>query len=283
MTATRSSGAARPSEGHVDVEGGHLAYWSTGQGSPILLIHEAIGDHRMWERETSIHSADHRVVTFDYRGYGGTPPARGPFSYVQDLVDLIAKLRLERPFVVGASMGGAQAIDLALEHPESVRGLLLVAPGLSGGFEPPFEPDEQAAFALDEKRSTEISEAWSKGERERAIELLRALWCSALQGTSVDLFRRMVAENAAEVFDDRSAKLARRAPPAAARLGSVRVPTTVIVGERDNPSSIPFARRIARGIPGSRLLTIPGADHMLNLSRPDAFDSALRDAIARSR
>jgi pimeloyl-ACP methyl ester carboxylesterase len=62
-------------------------------------------------------------------------------------------------------MGGAFAIEYTLEHPETVSGLLLAAPGLSGGFEPTFEPDEQAAFGEDEKKSQEVAQAWSKGRR----------------------------------------------------------------------------------------------------------------------
>jgi len=53
----------------------------------------------------------------------------------------------------------------------------------------------------------------------------------------------------------------------------------VLIGDRDNPSSVPFAKRIDQAVPGSRLTTVPGADHLINLSRPEPFESALRGAL----
>lgn len=247
----------------------------------MLFIHSAIADSRMWVREVALYSADHQAIRFDLRGFGGSSPASAPFSYVEDITSLFVHLRVNRPYLVGSSMGGAYAIDFALEKPEMVRGLFLIAPGLSGGIEPPFDAEEGAALEYDEKKSQEVAQAWSKGDAAAAFELLRQLWCSSLEGPSLDLFRRMVQENAAEVFDNRSVQLATAVPPAAARLGNLRVPVTVLVGDRDNPSSDVFAKRIARSIPGAHLVTVPGADHLINLSRPLEFDRALKEALGQ--
>jgi pimeloyl-ACP methyl ester carboxylesterase len=233
----------------------------------------------MWNREFDRYASSHRAVRFDLRGFGESSAARGPFSYVEDIDTLVSHLDLHRFFLVGSSMGGAFALDYALRHPERVRGLLLAAPGLSGGLEPPFAPEEEAAFEYDTKRSREIVEAHSRGDATLAFERLRALRCSALTGPNLELFRTMVDENEFEVFEDRSGKRATSGPPAAGRLGEIRAPTTVLFGVRDNPSSRVFADRIVRSVSGARLVTIPGADHLVNLSRPDAFDAALTSAL----
>lgn len=280
MPPERKPGKTTAIQGIVEVPGGRLAYETAGRGPPVLFLHSVIADRRMWDRQFSGFSSGHQVVRFDLRGFGGSTPASAPFSYVEDAQALISHLHLPKPFLVGSSMGGAFAIDLALQSPELVSGLLLAAPGLSGGFEPPFEPDEQAAFEYDERKSQEIAQAWTKGDSARAIELLRQLWCSTLEGRNLALFRNMVEQNASEVFDNRSMQHATAAPPAAGRLSSLRVPTTVLIGDRDNPSSVPFAKRIARSVPGARLVPVPGADHLVNLSCPDAFDEALRSALA---
>ena len=264
----------------LELPGGSIAYETAGRGVPILFVHSVIADRRMWNREFSLCSADHRTVRFDLRGFGSSPPAATAFSYGADMAALVSHLRLDRPYLVGSSMGGAFAIDFAIAHPDQVRGLMLVAPGLSGGFEPPFDSEEQAAFDYDEKKSQEIVRAWSRHDTASAVDLLRQLWCSALVGPNRALFQRMVEENLSEVFDDRSMKLATRAPPAAGRLSEIHVPTTVLLGDRDNPSSAVFAKRIARSIGGSRLVTVPGADHLVNLSAPEAFDRELRAALA---
>ncbi len=266
-------------QANLKVTGGQLAYKTAGQGSPVLFIHSVIADSRMWDREFPLYSADHQTIRFDLRGFGGSSPASAAFSYVEDIKSLLAQLRVHRLYLVGSSMGAAFAIDFALENPEMVRGLFLVAPGLSGGFEPPFDPEEQAAFDYDERKSQEVAQAWSRGDASTAFELLRQLWCSALEGPSLELFRRMVEQNAPEVFDNRSMQHATAVPPAAGRLATINVPTTILVGDRDNPSSDCLAKRIARSIAGARLVTVHGADHLVNLSRPDAFDEAFKAAL----
>ena len=265
--------------GRLPVAEGELTYETKGRGPPILFLHSVIADGRMWDREFALFSRDHRTIRFDLRGFGLSAPATAPYSHVEDIRSLLSHLRADRTFLVGSSMGGAFAIDFALEHPDQVQGLLLAAPGLSGGVEPPFDPAEQAAFEYDERKSQEIADAWSKGDTAAAIEGLRQLWCAGLEGPARELFLRMVQENRTEVFEGPSLQHATRPTPAHGRLPSLRVPTTVLVGDRDNPSSAVFARRIARSVPGARLLTVPGADHLINLSRPERFDAALRDAL----
>ncbi len=103
----------------------------------------------------------------------------------------------------------------------------------------------QLAFDNDDKKSQKVAKAWSKGDASRACELLRQLWCPTLKGQSLGLFRKMVEQNATEVFENRSQGLVEPAPQAG-RLGTIRVPTTVLVGDRDNPASAVFARRKTR-------------------------------------
>jgi len=282
MSAGERPEPANAVRASLKVPGGRLAYETAGEGPALLFLHSVIADHRMWDREFSLYSTDHRAIRFDLRGFGRSLPATAEFSNVEDVSALLDHLRAHPAFLVGSSMGGALAIDVALRHPEMVRGLLLAAPGLSGGFEPPFDAEEMAAFEYDEKKSKEVSEAWSRADSAAAFDHLRRLWCAQLEGPSLELFRQMVGENAAEVFGDRSLRLAAASPAAAPRLPSLRVPTTVLVGDHDNPSSNVFAKRIAAAIPGARLVTVPGADHLINLSRPAAFDTALRAALAGS-
>lgn len=237
----------------------------------------------MWDREVPRLASAHQVIRFDLRGFGASTPASAPFSYVDDIHSLLNHLHAPPAYLVGSSMGGAFAIDFALAHPDRVRGLLLVAPGLSGGVEPPFTQEEEAALDYDQEKSKEVAQAWAAQNTPTAIERLRQLWCRALKGPPLALFRTMVEENLQEVFDDRSMKRATDAPPAAGRLPTLGVPSTILVGDQDNPSSVVFARRIAHSIRGARLATIPGADHLVNLSRPDAFDAALTEALGRVR
>jgi 3-oxoadipate enol-lactonase len=260
----------------LDVPGGKLAYDLTGEGRALVLLHEGIADRRMWNREFRLLERDHRVVRYDLRGFGGSSPATSGYSSVRDLATVIDRLSLERPLIVGPSFGGRIALDLTLAHPEKVAGLLLIAPGYSG-MDYDHVPGGKATFERDERLSKAAADAWAAGHLEEATEHLRQLWASALTGRALDLFRTMVRENAEEVFGDRSAQHeTREGEPAAGRLKEIRVPTRILVGDRDNPAMPHVANFLARGIPGAQVEVVSGADHLLNLSRPDAFDAAVQ-------
>jgi 3-oxoadipate enol-lactonase len=259
----------------VEVPGGKIAFEAEGRGPPIVLLHEGIADRRMWNREFSLLARDHRVVRYDLRGYGGSTPATAEYSPVGDVVALLEHLDLSRPLVVGPSVGGAIALDLTLAFPKKVGALLLIAPGYSG-MDYDHVPGGKATFERDERLSKAAADAWAAGKLEEATEHLRQLWAAALTGSALDLFRTMVRDNAKEVFEERSGRYTKRdGEPAAARLKEIHVPTRILVGDRDNPAMPHCANFLARGIEGATVELVPGADHLLNLSRPDAFDTAL--------
>jgi 3-oxoadipate enol-lactonase len=265
----------------VRVPGGSLAYEEAGRGRPIVLLHEGIADRRMWNREFPLLARDHRAVRYDLRGYGGSPPATSEFSPVRDAVALLDHLGIDRPLIVGPSVGGKIALDLTLAFPQKVGALLLIAPGYSG-MDYDHVPGGKATFERDETLSKAAADAWAAGKLDEATEQLRQLWASSITGGALDLFRTMVRENAAEVFEERSGRYeTREEEPAAARLKEIRVPTRILVGDRDNPAMPHCANFLARGIAGAQVQLVPGADHLLNLSRPDAFDAALREIVGR--
>jgi 3-oxoadipate enol-lactonase len=263
----------------LKVPGGKISYEEKGQGRPIVLLHEGIADHRMWNREFTLLPRDHRAVRYDLRGYGSSTPATAEFSPVGDLVALLDHLGLTRPLIVGRSVGGKIALDLTLTHPDRVGALLLIAPGYSG-MDYDHVPGGKATFERDETLSKAASDAWAAGKLEEATESLRQLWASSLTGSALDLFRTMVRDNAKEIFEERSGRYeTREGAPAAGRLQEIRVPTRILVGDRDNPAMPHVANFLARGIAGAKLQLVPGADHLLNLSRPEAFDAALHDFL----
>jgi len=265
----------------LEVPGGKIAYEVAGNGRPVVLLHEGIADRRMWNREFRRLADHHRVVRYDLRGYGGSAPATKEYSPVRDLVALLDRLELSRPVVVGPSMGGKIALDLALAYPARVGALLLIAPGYSG-MDYDHVPGGKATFERDERLSKAAADAWAAGNLEEASEHLRQLWAAALTGESLDLFRTMVRENAAEVFEERSGRFETRdGGPAAGRLAEIRVPTRILVGDRDNPAMPHLAEFLGRGIAGAEVEHVPGADHLLNLSRPQAFDAALSGIVRR--
>ncbi len=271
---------------YLDVEGGRIAYDISGPENwqAVILIHEAIADRRMWNREFSNLAKLYRVVRYDMRGFGNSTPANSEFSSIDDLKAVIDHLKLKHPIIVGASMGGRIAIDFAIAHPNVVLGLLLISPGFSGMDFPMF-PD--GVFDADEKASRAAFEAFTAGKVEEAFEHLRGLWGSALKGSNLEFFRTMVMENASEVFQERSGQHERQVEPkAASQLSYIHLPLLVLVGDRDNPAMPHVARYIVDHVPDAKMKIIPGADHLLNLTAPRAFDESfagLMETIKSSR
>ena len=139
--------------GQLAVPGGTLAYEVAGEGRPIVLLHAAIADRRMWDREFPRLARSHRVARYDYRGYGGSPPADSPFSYVADLKAMVDGLDPPRPVILGASLGGRIAIDFAVTYPKVPSGLVLMASAGPSGLTAEMLPEAQGALAADDAAS----------------------------------------------------------------------------------------------------------------------------------
>jgi pimeloyl-ACP methyl ester carboxylesterase len=259
--------------GFADVEGGPLFYEVAGEGPPVVLIHAGLWDRRIWDRQVdAFTAAGHTVIRYDLRGFGRSDPPTVPFSFRQELADLLAHLAIPRASVVGASMGGAIALDFALERPELVDALVLVAPGVSGDDTP---DDERTARLLGESE-----EVFENGDHERAVDIALQVWCPLRTDPEVDRRIRDIAMDNKDV-DGFDWSLSRRLdPPAAGRLHEIAVPTLVIVGDSDAAVMPTICDKLAAGIPGARKAVIEGADHLPNMRRPQEFDRLVLDFLA---
>ena len=85
-----------------------------GPGAPVVLLHPGIGDSRVWDPVMPRLAARYRVVRYDARGHGMSPPATAPYTLVEDLIMVLDHLEVARATLVGCSQGGASSIDLTL-------------------------------------------------------------------------------------------------------------------------------------------------------------------------
>lgn len=126
-----------------------------GAGAPIVLLHAGVCDRRGW-REVGLRlgAAGRDVVAYDRRGFGEVPPAGGRFRHLDDLLAVLDAVSPDVPaWLVGSSMGGEVALDAALEAPERVAGLVLLAPAVSGDPEPDEETYNAATDGLADAQS----------------------------------------------------------------------------------------------------------------------------------
>ena len=268
---------AAPAEaetGFADVNGTRLAYETRGNGHPLVLLHAGIGDARMWDDQMDAFAARYRVVRYDARGFGRSGAATGSYSPRADLAGLLAALGIGRAHLVGLSMGGALALDAALEYPELASALVLAATRPSG-----LAPSKELRDGW-----TAVDAAFAAGDVARAVELELRMWVDGPGRTPdrVDpAVRERVREMDAALFalPDEGEPEALD-PPAVERLGEVRVPTLAIVGEADQPDVLAGAETLAREVPGGRLATIRDAAHVPNMERPAAFNRLVLEFLA---
>ncbi len=258
----------------VTLNGARIHYERSGTGFPVLFIHAGIADSRMWEPQAAAFAKRFDMVRPDLRGFGDTalPPAR--YSAISDLVGLLDHLRIDRTHVVGCSMGGTLALDLALEHPQRVERLVLVAAGVSGS----------NLGASDAALFTEIEEADKAGDMDAVNRAEVRLWVDGprrREGSAPNAVRQLVLDmNGRSLHTDwRSAESEPIARAAITRLGEVAAPTLVIVGAEDLPHCLANADLITSRIAGSRKVTIKDAAHLPSLERPEEFNRVLLDFL----
>jgi pimeloyl-ACP methyl ester carboxylesterase len=244
----------------LDVEGGRLYYEVKGRGPIVVLIHGGFGDRRMWDAQWEVLARDFRVVRYDHRGFGRSSRPEKPYSAVADLLALMDHLGARSASLVGNSMGGTLAIDFTLRHPERVERLVVVASGADGFPIPPDTPDELGAVVAIAR--TEGPQA--AAERWLANPMVKVT--SRAAGTR-DLLRRMVVDNR-NVFLMEHWPEEANDPKAAARLSEIKAKTLVVLGADDIDLVSSIGKETAKGIPGSRLEIIEGADHLPQMDAP---------------
>jgi pimeloyl-ACP methyl ester carboxylesterase len=242
-----------------------------GEGSPVVLLHEGIGDSRMWEPQWAAYAGRFRVVRFDMRGFGQSPPAVGTFSLTGDLVELLDGLELGSAALIGMSLGGSVAMEATIARPDLVSRLVLVGPGLRG-----FEmTDETKAGWAEEEAALE------RGDDEEAVEINMRMWVdgpSRLPDQVDPELRRKVGEmqrRAIDIWRDAGEEEGEHKPLVedwGDRLAEISVPTLILVGELDRPEMHEIADRLEAEIPNTRRETIVGTAHVPNMERPDEFD-----------
>jgi pimeloyl-ACP methyl ester carboxylesterase len=261
----------------AELNGARIAYEVRGSGPPVTLIHEGIADRRMWRETVPALERDFTVVTYDQRGFGDSTLPSGPATYVEDLRALLDHLPLEQTTLVGASLGGRVALEMALVHPKRVAGLVLAAAGLADWD----WSDEVKRFGEEEE------EAYESGDLDRAVELNLKLWVDGPRRDpdAVDQgMRAFVGEMQRRAFeipvpDPPPTSPSPLDPPALQRLSEIAIPTLVVVGDQDVADMIQIASLLAKGIPGSRKVTLPDTAHMIPLERPEEFNRILLDFL----
>lgn len=264
-------------EGHIAVGGAELYYELHGRaGAPVVLVHGYTGDVSDWRHQVAALAPRHRVLVMDHRGHGrsSAPADRASYTIERMADDVEALARhagFERYHLVGHSMGGMVAQEIALRAPERLLTLTLEDTG------PDFPVGR--VEAIRELFAARIA----LGERE-GMAAVAALPLPPppphMPPERVVEERERLARMAVDGFAGAWHALCRFAPPRE-RVRGIRTPTLVVMGELDRMVA-EGSKWLADNIPGAELETIPEAGHSPQFERPDLFAAALRRHFARA-
>lgn len=241
------------------------------RGPWIVFSHGGFGDRRMWDLQIEEFTKHYRMLRYDHRGFGKSGPPEKEYSPVKDVLDLLDELKIDRAHIVGNSMGGTLAIDFTLLHPSRVASLTVVASGPSGIPVPQEDLDyANAVFKTADEKGT-------KAAAEMVINNPMVAVTSRLPSTA-PLLKTMIYENAS-IYKMKFWPFEKMDPPASKRLSEIRVPTLIILGEKDEKAVNQIGEIAATGIKGAKKEVIPGADHLPQMVSPAKFNRILADFL----
>jgi pimeloyl-ACP methyl ester carboxylesterase len=253
----------------VRTKGLEIAYECAGKGRPLVFVHGATADGRVWQPQLADLSDEFTVVAWDEPGAGRSSDVPADFrlaDYANCLAALIEALALGPAHVAGLSWGGTLVLELYRHHPELVTTLILADTyaGWKGSL-----PEEEVRA------------------RVKAVQDLLSAPADELDPTPPGLFAGDPPAEFVQLLESMAAGARRESVRTQVALMAeadqrdvlprVTLPTLLIWGDRDMRSPLSVARQFEQAIPNAKLVVIPGAGHACNLEQPERFNKAVRE------
>lgn len=265
---------------HLDLPGVRLHYDVAGSGPPLVLVHGSAVDGTTWDGVVPELARDHRVITYDRRGYGSSThkPVRDHRLHAADLIALLEQASGRPATVVGWSSGGNVCLAVAARRPDLFASLVVV--------EAPFHGQRHMDGAV----LRTLLRLKGNQLRGRPVEALEEFlrFGSALRsgGNSYD----RLDEPAREALRKYPRQVLAEWDPhpfgvmhehvRLSSLSGISAPVTWILGAESSPWMAGLHARAARRLPSVRTVVIPGASHLVHLDRPAEFVAEIRRAGA---
>ncbi len=260
-----------------------LYYEETGQGTPIVFVHEFASDWRGWEPQMREFGKRYRCITYSARGYtpSDVPSDKDAYSYrevMRDCVAVLDHLRIDRAHLIGLSMGGYTSLQVALNHPGRVRSLVLAGTG-SGSERWYTEDFHKHSRALGDQferdGAARIAETYGHGPSRLTFKLKDPRGFAE--------FTRHLAEHDAQGSANTSRGFQGGRPSLydfEAGIRKLETPALIVVGDEDERCIEP-SLFLKDAISASGLVMLPKSGHVVNLEEPDLFNQVVGDFLAK--
>ncbi|MFA1622475.1 alpha/beta fold hydrolase [Rhizobium mongolense] len=230
-----------------------MYYAEYGAGDPILFIHGGLGSADVWGRQVEDFAKDHLVIVADSRGHGRSTRSGQPFGYdlmTSDYVALLDYLKLDKVTLVGWSDGGIIGIDMAMKHPEKLTRVIAQAANVTTeGVKPDVMTNKTFSDYIKSAGEAYKKLSPTPNEYDAFVNQISAMWMSEPAWTAADL-------------------------------GKITVPVTLAIGDHDEAIKLDHTERMAKEIPGAKLVILKDASHFAMLQDPEGYDAMIRDAMA---
>lgn len=240
-----------------------------GEGPPLVLVHGFGGSRRDWYPLVAALPDHHPLIAYDQRGFGESETQGQPYSHADDLLALLNALEIAEVDLCGMSLGGATALNFALDHPERVRRLVLVSPLMVGW-----------------NWTTDWIERWKTiGRAARAGDMAQARdlwWSHPLFDAVRDSPAACAMRASIEAFHGHQwvQDAQRAALPDCGRLGDLVVPTLLLTGGRDTADFRMIAEAISTMGQQVTRIDHAKAGHMLNLEIPEMIATEIKQFLS---
>lgn len=254
---------------------------STGEGVPIVFVHEFAGDYRNWENQVRFFGRRYRCVTFNARGY---PPSDVPTDVeqysqqhaVDDIANVMRSQGIAQAHVVGLSMGGYATLNFGLAYPQMARSLVVAGAGHGS------DPASREQFLRDSDALADrlMTLGMEEGIVHYANSAIRRRY-KEKDPRGFDEFNRQFAAHSALGSSLTTRGYQLRRPTIYSleeQLRRMAIPTLIVTGDDDEPCLEP-ALFMKRTIPDAQLWVVPRTTHPVNLEEPDAFNRVVLDFI----
>lgn len=277
--------------GLVPVDGVRLYFEVFGSGHPLVLVPGLVADSRMWNDQVAVFAQRYLVLRFDLRGSRRSESSPDPFTYLRDTATVLQTLQIGCAPLVSIADGATVAVEYALEYPDQVEALVLVAPTSIRGYIPASISNE--AWAQLAELFSHLTGATDKERLQQMFEFGINMPGFAPAAASPEAHERL-RTMATEYYQRLSAcedlqgwyqqqQQAWLTPPAFERLSEIHVPTMILVKGPLGPDAQLYMNALTQAIAGARVVVMPAESTYLNMEQPQLFNQLVLDFLAETR